>query len=795
MECLSISIKGVVQGVGFRPFIYNLANILSVKGFIANTTDGVAMTVEGDDLTFFIERVRKDAPPLARIMSMDISPMEFTGFPDFSIKESSCDGRFTLLSPDISVCNDCLDEFFDRNDRRFLYPFINCTNCGPRYSITKTAPYDRANTTMDAFQMCGKCSDEYHDPDDRRFHAQPNACPLCGPQLGLITSVTDKTIVDKDDPVGKTLDLLIRGEIAAIKGLGGFHLVCDATNSEAVVRLRRRKQRSNKPFALMAYDVDTIRKYCFVSEDEEKILLSHQRPVVLLQKRDDSALSEQIAPNNRYLGFMLPYIPLHYLLFGHPDHVKKNSSVPALSVLVMTSGNIAEEPISHDNEEACRRLSSIADFFLVHDRDIFMRVDDSVVKVRGHSRACSSKNPLLQKYSSDAMLFFIRRSRGYVPEPILLFDDGPEVLGCGADLKNAFTLTKGSYAIPGQHIGDMGNYESLRFFEEVLINLRSVYRAEPEVVVHDLHPGYMSVQWALGPGKVVNGKTLKTLGLQHHYAHIGSVMAENGLKEKVIGVAFDGNGYGEDGCLWGGEFLLADIDGYKRAGHLKYTPMPGGEMAAREPWRMSLSYLKEAAADEIMDFIGPTGFIEKYGRDTIEKIIKIASDRRFSPLSSSAGRLFDAVSALIGICDKNTFEGEAAIAIESLATDAIYEDYPVDIIFKDPVEIDFSHMILKIIEDMERHIDKRVISTKFHNTVASAVILVVLKLSLVNNINKIVLSGGVFQNMYLLDRVAGHLKAEGLSVYVNEIAPCNDAGISLGQAYIARERLKSGALW
>jgi len=390
------------------------------------------------------------------------------------------------------------------------------------------------------------------------------------------------------------------------------------------------------------------------------------------------------------------------------------------------------------------------------------------------------------------MVFFIRRSRGYVPEPIPLVEDGPDVLGCGADLKNTFTITKGAYAIPSQHIGDMENYETLRFFEQTLKNLKSVYRAEPVALAYDLHPHYMSTQWALRLGEQNNNGGLKLFGIQHHYAHIGSVMAENGLREKVIGVAFDGTGFGEDGSLWGGEFLVADIDGYKRAGHIKYTPLPGGEMAAREPWRMAISYLKEAAGDEIMDFIGPTGFIEKYGRESVERIIKLASERAFSPLSSSAGRLFDAVAALMGICDRNTFEGEAAIALESMVINGIEEYYPVDISFKDPLEIDFSNAVLKIINDMEKGTDSGVIATKFHNTVASAVILVVLKLSLVNNIRKVILSGGVFQNGYLLGKVTDTLRAEGLSVYTNEVVPCNDGGISLGQAYIARERLRRG---
>ena len=640
-------------------------------------------------------------------MSIDISPVKLAGFSDFSIRESAGTGRFTLLSPDVSVCNECLDELLDRKDRRFLYPFINCTNCGPRYSITKTVPYDRANTTMKVFEMCGECLAEYRAPGNRRFHAQPNACHRCGPQLELIIPgpdeiTADEKISEKDDPVEKTRDLLRQGKIVAIKGLGGFHIACDATNSKAVSKLRERKRRNNKPFALMAPDIDTIRKYCTVSDTEEEVLLSHNRPIVLLRKRDDTALPEAIAPHNRHIGFMLPYTPLHYLLFCCPDQDEMNSDGLQLSVLVMTSGNIAEEPIIHDNEESYLKLSPIADAFLLHNRDIFMRVDDSVVKVAEQSQPGKSNNPLLQKYGSAPRLSFIRRSRGYVPGPIALPEDGPDVLGCGADLKNTFTITKGSYAIPSQHIGDMENYETLRFFEETLMNLKSVYRAEPEAVAYDLHPEYMSTRWALGVGAQGSKKAPRIIGIQHHYAHIGSVMAENGFREKVIGVAFDGSGYGEDGSLWGGEFLLADIDGYKRAGHIKYTPLPGGEMAAREPWRMAVSYLKEAAADEVLDFIKPTGFIEKYGKDTIEKILKIASVRKFSPLSSSAGRLFDAVSALIGICDKNTFEGEAAIAIESMVIDGMHEDYPVDISFRDPIEIDFSNAILKIIGDMER---------------------------------------------------------------------------------------------
>jgi hydrogenase maturation protein HypF len=786
MSSLKISIKGVVQGVGFRPFVYNLAKALSIRGFIINTSDGVMMIAEGDSLDVFIERIRKEPPPLARIMSMDISPVAPVGFPDFSIRESEDTGSFTLISPDISICDDCLHELFDGNDRRFLYPFINCTHCGPRYSITKSVPYDRINTTMRVFAMCIDCKTEYGNTADRRFHAQPNACPECGPAATLITGRGQE--VSGRLAVEKTIELLKGGGIVAIKGLGGFHLASDATNKEAVKRLRERKRRSNKPFALMAPGVEAIRKFCCVSEDEASLLCSEKRPIVLLRKHGLNPLPDAVSPNNSHIGFMLPYTPLHYLLFHQPQ-ADGPSITTHFDALVMTSGNISEEPVVISNEEAVSKLSGIADAFLIHNREIFMRVDDSVLKVGSAESNDDDKRGAADRSSRT---FYIRRARGYVPEPIPLSDEGPDVLGCGADLKNTLTLTTGSYAIPSQHIGDMENYETLRFFEETLHNLMSVYRASPEALAYDLHPGYLSTKWALKQAEDGIFRGIKTYGIQHHYAHIASVMAERGIRQKIIGVAFDGTGFGEDGTLWGGEFLIADIEGFKRAGHLKCVPLPGGEMAVREPWRVSLSYIKKAAGDALWDYIGPSGFAERYGKDKIEKIIKVGGERDFSPLSSGAGRLFDAVSALTGACDKNTFEGEAAIALEALVLQDVDEDYPVDISFRDPMEIDFSMTILSILNDMEKGENKRIISTKFHNTVGNAVIAVVSKLSLVNNIGKVVLSGGVFQNLYLLNRAVNSLRSAGFEVYVNESVPCNDAGISLGQAYIIRERLKKG---
>jgi hydrogenase maturation protein HypF len=780
MKCLNISITGIVQGVGFRPFIHSLAKELSIRGYVTNTSEGVFMTAEGDNLETFLERIRTDAPPLSRIMSIDISPAQPAGFSDFSIRGSRETGSFTLLSPDVSVCDDCLRELFDRNDRRYLYPFINCTNCGPRYSITQSVPYDRANTTMKVFLMCPECGAEYCDPSNRRFHAQPDACAACGPLVSL-RPAKGAGLNEKQDPIAGAIRLLKEGKIVAVKGLGGFHIACDASNPDAVKRLRQRKRRSNKPFALMAPDIEGITKFCNVSEEEERLLLSMRRPIVLLEKRGENALPDDVSPNNRYIGFMLPYTPLHHLLFRYP-FLTGSEVTCHFDALVMTSGNISEEPIVIDNDEAVAKLSDIADAFVVHDRDIFMRVDDSVLKVR-------DRGPFIDAWAAErsGYVSVIRRSRGFVPDPIPLSEDGPDVLGCGADLKNTFTVTRGRYAIPGQHIGDMENCETLNFFEETLRNITSVYRAKPVAIGHDLHPDYLSTRWAL------RQEGVEKIGIQHHYAHIASVMAEKGIREKVIGVAFDGTGYGEDGTLWGGEFLISDTRGFGRAGHIGYMPLPGGEMAIREPWRIAVSCVKRAAGREVMEYLKPAGFVERYGREKIESILKVCEDRSLSPLSSGAGRLFDAVAALIGACDRNTFEGEAAIALESLVRDDVVDDYPVDISFREPMEIDFSMVILSILKDIEAGMDRRVISSKFHNTVAAATAAVVFKLSSATGIKKVILSGGVFQNSYLAAGISEGLRMEGLHVYTNELVPCNDGGISLGQAYIVRERIKKGS--
>jgi hydrogenase maturation protein HypF len=802
VERVQIIIKGIVQGVGFRPAVYNLAESLDLKGYVTNTSEGVLVDIEGARIADFVRRIRSESPSLSHITDLTVTPQPLHGYTDFTILASidTADGRpFTLVSPDVSTCDDCLRELLDPSDRRYLYPFINCTQCGPRYSITRSVPYDRPNTTMAGFTMCSECLREYQDPRDRRFHAQPNACATCGPHVEFSVRSSEFR-VKQTEALRAAIQLLKDGGIVAIKGIGGFHLACDAANDEAVTRLREKKRKSNKPFAVMALDMESIGNFCVVSEEERKVLQSNRRPIVLLRKKSCGFLGTAISPNNNYLGCMLPYTPLHYLLFHHPLRSGDRHREPHFKALVMTSGNLSEEPIVRDNDEAIRRLSGIADGFLVHDRDIFMRADDSVLRVRSEESGVGGEcNSELRTHNSG--LLFMRRSRGYAPDPILLHDDGPEVLGCGADLKNTFTLTKGKFAIVSQHIGDLENYETVTFFEECLANLKAVYRVNPIAIAHDLHPGYLSTQWALsqtpspleGEGEGEGGlqSEISRYAIQHHYAHIGSVMAEHGLTTKVIGVAFDGTGYGIDGNLWGGEFLVADIDGFERVGQFKYVSLPGGEAAIKEPWKTAVSYIMDAAGDKACDRLERIGFATKYGRDAIQKLMIVGRSREFSPRSSGAGRLFDAVSALLGICDRNTFEGEAAMALEAVAQEGIDDEYHVE--FNKESEytiIDFAHVILAIINDLGQGITVAIIAAKFHNTVVSVIRAMVRGLSEKYGFKDVALSGGTFQNLYILNRATQMLSLDGMNIFTNQNVPCNDACISLGQAYIVRERLK-----
>jgi len=802
VERAKIIVRGVVQGVGFRPFVYKLATRLRFTGYVTNTSDGVLIEVEGTDIAEFARRLRAEAPPLSDITDISSTALPALGSPDFSIRASADQsiGRpFTLVSPDVSICDDCLRELLDPGDRRYLYPFINCTNCGPRYSITKSVPYDRTNTTMAGFTLCPDCLRECHDPQDRRFHAQPNACPVCGPRVEFRVRSAEFGVNDQDSPIQRAISLLKQGGIVAIKGLGGFHLVCDAANDTAVRKLRERKRRSNKPFAVMSLSTEDIGRFCVVSSEEKDVLTSNRRPVVLLQKKDGHCLSDAVSPNNRYIGVMLPYTPIHYLLFTHPSSAESAAHQAHYKALVMTSGNLSEEPIVRDNDEALRKLSNIVDGFLLHDRDIFMRVDDSVIRVRNKNNS--------EDRTSNSALSFIRRSRGYAPAPISLRDDGPEVLGVGADLKNTFTLTKGRFAIPSQHIGDMENYDTVRFFEEVLSNLKSVYRVNPVAIAHDLHPGYLSTQWATNQGSGVRGQgsgkpetrdpkpSVRLFAIQHHYAHIGSVMAEHGLANKVMGVAFDGTGYGIDGNLWGGEFLVADVGGFERVGQFKYIPLPGGEAAIREPWKTAVSCIVEAYGTGARAVLEDLGFIKKYGERHIEQLMLIARARELSPLSSGVGRLFDAVSALIGVCDKNTYEGEAAMVLEALTRDGIDGQYVVELKQENSYTVvDLSATINGIVRDLSRKIPKQEISTRFHNTIASVIRTMALRVRDSQGITNVALSGGTFQNLYLLTRTISMLCQDGMKVYTNEKVPCNDACISLGQAYLVRQRLRKCGL-
>jgi hydrogenase maturation protein HypF len=759
-ERLFIKVMGAVQGVGFRPFVFGLASELRLKGFVSNSSDGVTIDIEGEGAAAFLKRLRPEAPPLSSIRDVEVSPLPVKGYTEFTIMESTDGGAFTLISPDVSVCDECLRELEDAGDRRHRYPFINCTNCGPRYTITRKVPYDRPNTTMSVFPMCDECLGEYGDPASRRFHAEPNACPACGPRLALLR---DGVAVDSADPLAEAVSALRQGEIVAIKGLGGFHLACDATRAPAVRLLRERKRRNRKPFALMAPDMATVKRHCLVSEYEEALLLSNKRPIVLLKKRQPGTLPGDIAPGSTRLGFMLPYTPLHHLIL-------KDAGSP----LVMTSGNLSEEPIQVDNGEAVRALGDIASVFLVHDRDIFMRVDDSVVKL-----------------SDENIPHVVRRARGYAPEPIMLHEDGPDVLAAGGDIKNAFTLLKEGYAVVSQHLGDMENYETHRFFEETYRNLAAVYRAEPVAVAYDLHPGYFSTRWARAFAKEMG---LKELAVQHHHAHTASVMAGQGLRGKVIGVSLDGTGYGTDGTLWGGEFLVADATAFRRAGHFGYVGLPGGEKAVREPWRTAVSYLLSALGTEAGSSLERLGFHDRLGEGRVHEVLTIAPLREVSPLSSGAGRLFDCVSSLLGLCDVNTFEGEAAMALEAHAAADVEEDYPVDIKFKDPFEVDFSYTLICIMNDFLAGTPTEVISARFHNSVVEAVGRAVVKLSSTTGITNVVLSGGVFQNDYLMTRIRERLREAGLTAHTNRLVPVNDGGISLGQAFVLRETLRKGML-
>ncbi|UCG77694.1 MAG: carbamoyltransferase HypF [Nitrospirota bacterium] len=765
---MRIRVSGIVQGVGFRPYVFNLARSLDLCGSVKNTDSGVVIEIKGFNIEKFISTLSEDPPPLADIRSIEVEPVDdiSDGNERFIILESADGSGFTLTSPDVAVCSECLDDIMDDRNRRYLYPFTNCTNCGPRLTITEKVPYDRPNTTMKVFDMCPDCRAEYDDPSDRRFHAQPNACPVCGPQVFYESG--DGSVEKRgQDAIEEVINGLSEGKIIAIKGIGGFHICCNALNPIAVKKLRSEKRKNNKPFALMADDISTVSEYCYVNELEDQLIRSSARPIVLLKRKKGVDIPDDIAPGIEYLGIMLPYTPLHYLLFKHPSN-----SETSLKCLIMTSGNRSEEPIVSDNEEARELLADMVDGFLFHDRDIFMKADDSVSSVVDNELS--------------GFPIHMRRARGYVPSAILLEEEGPEVLGVGADMKNTFTLTKGRFAIPSQHIGDMENLESLSFFEEALNNLKSVFRVEPVAFGHDMHPSYYSTSWA------IKNNDVDLIAVQHHHAHVASVMAGHKLHDNVIGVVLDGTGYGTDGNLWGGEFMICNAVNFKRMAHFRYIPLVGGESSIRHPWKTAVSCLKEAFGSETVSNLAKIGLYKRVAESDIENILKLCSKQELCTLSSGAGRIFDAVASILNICDVNTFEGEAPMKLEAFTIDGVLDDYPVDVVFADPMEIDFSLMFVAIVNDIINGIDKMTISTRFHNTIISIILRMVLRIKENNFIDKVVLSGGTFQNRYLLSKCIEYLEDAGLEVYVNRKVPCNDAGISLGQAFIAREKVKRG---
>jgi len=887
-----ISITGVVQGVGFRPFVYNLAREKGLAGWVLNHSGGVDIEVEGPEaaLEAFVIDLKTKAPPLAGIESLEARPIPPQDLGPFEIRPSlSQEGRYQLISPDVATCPDCLRELLDPKDRRYRYPFINCTNCGPRFTIIEEIPYDRPKTTMRVFPMCDDCLAEYEDPGNRRFHAQPNACPVCGPQVWLVEQARkresekakrresdgerkpaiDQTIAPIEaavsatgnrqpatgnrhptsniqhptsDPVfARARELLLAGKILAIKGLGGFHLACDATNPEAVEALRERKRRPHKPFAVMVATLDDVRTLCAVPEEAKTLLTSPQSPIVLLDAKDDTPIAPNVAPNSHTLGVMIPTTPLHHILL-------RDVGLP----LVMTSGNVTEEPIAKDNDEALRRLAPLADAFLLHNRDIHARYDDSVVQVVGEwknqritesaneraseqaktrkgdriwhrvskvsaiedrpQRDASIQQPVLSLPKDPASTIQLpassftvpaRRARGYAPFPIRLPFTVPQIFAAGPLLKNTFTLTRDHYAFVSQHIGDLENLDTLEHYETALATYQHLFRIEPKIVVSDLHPDYLSTRLAETFAR--EHHLPSPYRVQHHHAHIAACLADCGWSpdaaspdsesadaapadaEPIIGVALDGTGYGEDGHIWGGEWFVGDYRGFERVAHLAYLPLPGGDAAIRHPWRIAVAYLHALELDGSM----PLG--EFCPADVMR--VRTMVDRRLNtPLTSSMGRLFDAVSALLGICHEATYEAQAAMELEQIAgrhSGAVaaphrITPYPFALdTGTSPYQIQVETLLDAILEDVARAEPTALIAQRFHMTIAAMIVTVCERLRADRGLNVVALSGGVFQNRLLTALTLSQLTASGFEVLYHQQVPPNDGGISLGQAVMA----------
>jgi hydrogenase maturation protein HypF len=752
MHRRAIAVSGIVQGVGFRPFIYDLATRLGLNGFVRNQTGGVMIEVEGEtqSLDRFLNELSTKPPPLARIDEICWESRFPRGEPRFLIERSQVEsGSPVFVSPDVAPCDDCLRELFDPRDRRFRYPFLNCTNCGPRLTIVQGVPYDRERTTMAQFAMCRLCRAEYEDPRNRRFHAQPTACWSCGPRLQLLDGLGRS--VRCEDPLSNAIEALRLGKIVAIKGLGGYHLACIAGDERAVSELRLRKHRDEKPLAIMVRDLQGARALCEIAPAEEELLASATRPIVLLRRRRGNAVAEGVAPRNPRLGVMLPYTPLHHLLMHDLGE----------TALVMTSGNQSDEPIAYGDQDALERLSGIADVFLVHDRPIHLRCDDSVTRV-----VAGQELPL-------------RRSRGYAPMPLgLPLTCRVPTLALGGQLKATFALGRGRHAILSHHIGDLDHYEAYVAYLEAIDHYERLFAVRPELIVHDLHPDYASTRYACQ-----RGNAIPRLEVQHHHAHVASCMADNRLDEPVIGVAFDGTGYGTDGAIWGGEFFTGDYTGFRRAAYLRYVSMPGGEQAIREPWRMAAAYLLDAGQGDAL--LG--------GRvsDQALSIVRWQLERRLNaPLTSSAGRIFDGVAALVGLCQKVSYEGQAAMELEWMASDlSACGAYPFELLETSeeasPILIDTRPIIVEIAEDVRRGCAAARIARRFHSTLVEIVAQVCVRLRALTLLNVVTVSGGVFQNALFTSELGVRLRREGFRVYSHRRVPPGDGGLSLGQLAIA----------
>jgi hydrogenase maturation protein HypF len=771
-----VRVRGVVQGVGFRPFIYRLAQEKQLTGFIGNDTDGVFIEIEGAPAATdeFIARLRSEAPPLSRIDSVAVEDAEPTGDTTFRIIASEVAGRVSTGIPaDAATCADCLRELLTPADRRYRYPFLNCTNCGPRYTITRRIPYDRPQTSMARFKMCQACQAEYDDPANRRFHAQPNACWQCGPQLSLNNAAGET--IPTADVVAEVIARLAAGEILAIKGVGGFHLSVDATNDAAVMRLRQRKRRYGKPLAIMVRDLDAARGLCEVSDAEAALLTTPMRPIVLLRARADSAIkiAGSVAPGVPWLGVFLPYAPLHHLLFAGGDN--------GINALVMTSANLSEEPIAIDNDEARARLGDIADAFVLHNREILQRCDDSVTAL------------------VDGAPQIIRRARGYVPLGIELPFDVPPLLAVGGHLKNVFALARGRHIYQSQHLGDLENIAGLDFFRESLDHLMRTFEIEPGIVVHDLHPGYLSTQWA---SEWAATRGLRTIAVQHHFAHVAGCVAEHGIDSDFIGLSLDGTGYGTDGRIWGGEVLIGHLSGerpgtFERFAHLDYVPMPGGEAAIREPWRMALGHLRAARFDvespEVLELLGARAA-------EVRVLSRMIARGVNTPLTSSCGRLFDAVAALVLKRTHVDYEAQAAIELEGVAIDEPYElagaaTYELELNPGDwskgvPATISAANMWRAIVEDLRAGTPRACIAGQFHAAVAGAFVRAAVLARSTTGIQQVALSGGCMHNRRLVRLLRTGLESEGFNVLQHMQVSPGDGGLSYGQAAVAAAILR-----